>query len=213
MRDIVEVMLAINCHAYSFEAGNVRHEHEWRVWQDVKLPDDKLILPGVVSHATNVVEHPELVADRILRFADLWAGNASSPPPIAVSAAASTRISPGPSSRRWHREPRWRARSYGVGCRRPEPSRWHSCCAPIDCAPGRRRAAKGRRLPLAICVKERLLIAVARSKADRQLSASSCPSRRPRRTPETGGFLPVRFRGAEVEKTGPSPSATRTDIF
>jgi 5-methyltetrahydropteroyltriglutamate--homocysteine methyltransferase len=71
MRDIVEVMLAVNAGAYSFEAGNVRHEHEWRVWEDVKLPDGKLILPGVVSHATNVVEHPELVADRILRFTDL----------------------------------------------------------------------------------------------------------------------------------------------
>jgi 5-methyltetrahydropteroyltriglutamate--homocysteine methyltransferase len=71
MRDIVEVMLAINAQAYSFEAGNVRHEHEWRVWEDVKLPDGKLILPGVVSHATNVVEHPELVAERILRFANL----------------------------------------------------------------------------------------------------------------------------------------------
>jgi 5-methyltetrahydropteroyltriglutamate--homocysteine methyltransferase len=71
MRDIVECMLAIDAGAYSFEAGNVRHEHEWKVWQDVKLPDGKLILPGVVSHATNVVEHPELVADRILRFANL----------------------------------------------------------------------------------------------------------------------------------------------
>jgi len=71
MRDIVDVMLAVNAGAYSFEAGNVRHEHEWRVWQEVKLPDDKLILPGVVSHATNVVEHPELVADRIVRFANL----------------------------------------------------------------------------------------------------------------------------------------------
>jgi len=71
MRDIVEVMLAIDAHAYSFEAGNVRHEHEWKIWQEVKLPDDKLILPGIVSHATNVVEHPELVAERILRFANL----------------------------------------------------------------------------------------------------------------------------------------------
>jgi 5-methyltetrahydropteroyltriglutamate--homocysteine methyltransferase len=71
MRDIVDVMLAINAGAYSFEAGNVRHEHEWRVWQEARLPDDKLILPGVVSHATNVVEHPELVADRIVRFANL----------------------------------------------------------------------------------------------------------------------------------------------
>jgi 5-methyltetrahydropteroyltriglutamate--homocysteine methyltransferase len=69
LRDIVEVMLAVDARAYSFEAGNVRHEHEWQVWRDVKLPDGKLILPGVVSHATNVVEHPELVAERILRFA------------------------------------------------------------------------------------------------------------------------------------------------
>src|SRR5215472_301806 len=71
MRDIVEIMLAVNAGAYSFEAGNVRHEHEWKVWQDVRLPDEKIILPGVVSHATNVVEHPELVAERILRFANL----------------------------------------------------------------------------------------------------------------------------------------------
>ena len=71
MRDIIHIMLAINAGAYSFEAGNVRHQHEWRVWQEVKLADDKMILPGVVSHATNVVEHPELVADRILRFAKL----------------------------------------------------------------------------------------------------------------------------------------------
>jgi 5-methyltetrahydropteroyltriglutamate--homocysteine methyltransferase len=63
-------MLAVDVQAYSFAAGNVRHEHEWKVWQEVKLPDDKLILPGV-SHATNVVEPPELVADRILRFANL----------------------------------------------------------------------------------------------------------------------------------------------
>jgi 5-methyltetrahydropteroyltriglutamate--homocysteine methyltransferase len=71
LRDIVGVMLAIDCQAYSFEAGNVRHEHEWTVWRDVTLPDGKLILPGIVSHATNVVEHPELVAERIVRFANL----------------------------------------------------------------------------------------------------------------------------------------------
>ena len=71
LRDIIDVMLAVNAGAFSFEAGNVRHEHEWRVWEEVNLPDDKLILPGVVSHATNVVEHPELVAERIMRFANL----------------------------------------------------------------------------------------------------------------------------------------------
>jgi 5-methyltetrahydropteroyltriglutamate--homocysteine methyltransferase len=71
MRDIIDVMLRINAGAYSFEAANVRHEHEYAVWKDVKLPDDRLILPGVVSHATNVIEHRDLVAERILRFADL----------------------------------------------------------------------------------------------------------------------------------------------
>ncbi len=70
MRDIVDVMLAIDAQAYVFEAANARHEHEWRVWHDVRLPEGKIIVPGVVSHATNVVEHPELVADRIVRFAD-----------------------------------------------------------------------------------------------------------------------------------------------
>lgn len=70
MRDIVDVMLAIDCQAYSFEAGNVRHEHEWKVWQDVRLPEGKIIRPGMVSHATNVIEHPEVVAERIVRFAN-----------------------------------------------------------------------------------------------------------------------------------------------
>src|SRR5205085_232863 len=71
LEDIADVMLAVNAGGYSFEAGNVRHEHEWKVWQQIKLPEDKVILPGVVSHATNVVEHPRLIADRIVRFADL----------------------------------------------------------------------------------------------------------------------------------------------
>ena len=71
MRDVVDLMLAIKCDAFSFEAGNVRHEHEWDVWRDVKLPSHKSILPGVVSHATNVVEHPDLVAQRIVRFAEI----------------------------------------------------------------------------------------------------------------------------------------------
>jgi 5-methyltetrahydropteroyltriglutamate--homocysteine methyltransferase len=70
MRDIVDVMLAINAGAYVFEGGNVRHEHEWKVWHEVRLPAGKVIMPGVVSHATNLVEHPELVADRIVRFAE-----------------------------------------------------------------------------------------------------------------------------------------------
>lgn len=69
--DIVDSVLQINAQAYTFEAGNVRHEHEWRVWENHRLPEGKIILPGVVSHSTNVIEHPRLVADRIERFASL----------------------------------------------------------------------------------------------------------------------------------------------
>src|SRR5208282_2165606 len=69
LQDIVDLVLSVNAGAYSVEAGNVRHEHEWRVWQDVKLPDGKLLIPGVVSHATNIVEHPQVVADRLVRYA------------------------------------------------------------------------------------------------------------------------------------------------
>jgi 5-methyltetrahydropteroyltriglutamate--homocysteine methyltransferase len=69
LRKIVDLILKVRAGAYLIEAANPRHEHEWRVWKDVKLPDGKILAPGVVSHGTNVVEHPELVAQRIVRFA------------------------------------------------------------------------------------------------------------------------------------------------
>ena len=68
---VIDLMLRVNAGAYSVEAANARHEHEWKVWKEVKLPEGKILIPGVVSHATNVVEHPELVADRIMRYAGL----------------------------------------------------------------------------------------------------------------------------------------------
>ena len=71
LRHVADLMLRINAEAYSVEAGNPRHEHEWKVWRDVKLPEGKILIPGVVSHASNVVEHPELVADRIVQYASL----------------------------------------------------------------------------------------------------------------------------------------------
>jgi 5-methyltetrahydropteroyltriglutamate--homocysteine methyltransferase len=71
LKDIVSLLFKIRAGAYLIEAANARHEHEWRVWEHVKLPAGKILIPGVVSHATNVVEHPELVAERILRFANL----------------------------------------------------------------------------------------------------------------------------------------------
>lgn len=68
LKHIVDIMLRINAGAYSFEAGNPRHEHEWKVWQEVKLPDGKVLIPGVVTHGSNFVEHPEAIAQRIGRF-------------------------------------------------------------------------------------------------------------------------------------------------
>jgi len=70
LKEIVDLALQVRAQACSFEAANVRHEHEWTIWKDVKLPDGKILVPGVVGHATNIVEHPELVARRIQNFAE-----------------------------------------------------------------------------------------------------------------------------------------------
>jgi 5-methyltetrahydropteroyltriglutamate--homocysteine methyltransferase len=71
LRDLTDLLLAIRAEAYSIEASNPRHDHEWRVWQDVKLPDGKILIPGVVGHASDFVEHPELVAERLEKYARL----------------------------------------------------------------------------------------------------------------------------------------------
>ena len=68
---IVDLMLQVRAGAYSFEAANVRHEHEWRVWRTVALPAGKILIPGVVTHHTTTVEHPRVVADRLVRFAEM----------------------------------------------------------------------------------------------------------------------------------------------
>jgi 5-methyltetrahydropteroyltriglutamate--homocysteine methyltransferase len=69
LKDIVDLVLKVRAQAYVIEAANPRHAHEWSVWKSVKLPPGKVLIPGVISHATNVVEHPELVAERIVRYA------------------------------------------------------------------------------------------------------------------------------------------------
>ena len=71
LKYIADLLIKINAKAYSIEAGNVRHAHEWTVWKDVKLPDGKILMPGVISHATDLVEHPELVAERLVNYASL----------------------------------------------------------------------------------------------------------------------------------------------
>jgi 5-methyltetrahydropteroyltriglutamate--homocysteine methyltransferase len=69
LSDIVELMLKVKAGAYSIEAANVRHEHEWKLWKSRKLPAGKILIPGIITHHTTTVEHPELVAERIVNFA------------------------------------------------------------------------------------------------------------------------------------------------
>jgi 5-methyltetrahydropteroyltriglutamate--homocysteine methyltransferase len=71
LKYLVDLILRVRAGAYSFEAGNVRHEHEWRVWQTVGVPEGKTLIPGVITHASNLVEHQELIAERIIRFANI----------------------------------------------------------------------------------------------------------------------------------------------
>jgi 5-methyltetrahydropteroyltriglutamate--homocysteine methyltransferase len=71
LKDIVDVVLEVKAAAYSVEASNPRHAHEWKVWQETKLPAGKILIPGVIDSVTNFVEHPELVADRICTYADI----------------------------------------------------------------------------------------------------------------------------------------------
>ena len=71
LKDIVDIMLRVNAGAYSFEAANPRHEHEWKAWETAGLPEGKVLIPGIVSHTTNLVEHPELVTERLLKYASV----------------------------------------------------------------------------------------------------------------------------------------------
>jgi 5-methyltetrahydropteroyltriglutamate--homocysteine methyltransferase len=71
LADLIDVMLAVKAQTYLFEAANARHEHEYTLWERVKLPPNKILAPGVVTHATPIVEHPELVSQRIQRFAKI----------------------------------------------------------------------------------------------------------------------------------------------
>lgn len=100
LKDIVDLILKVRVGAYVIEGANPRHEHEWKVWRDVKLPDGKILIAGVISHATNIVEHPELIAERIVRLARvLGRGN--------VMAGTDCGFAQGPFHRRVHPSIMW----------------------------------------------------------------------------------------------------------
>ena len=71
LRDIIDLILKVKANTISIEAANPRHEHEWRIWDEVKLPAGKVLVPGVVGHATDIVEHPQAIADRLVRYAKI----------------------------------------------------------------------------------------------------------------------------------------------
>ncbi len=100
LRDILPLVLQVHAGTYLFEAANPRHEHEWRVWEDVDLPDGKILAPGVISHATNVVEHPELVAERLERLARIVGAD-------RVLASTDCGFAQGPFLRRVHPSIQW----------------------------------------------------------------------------------------------------------
>ena len=118
LKDIVDLLLKLNVGGYQFEAANVRHEHEWKVWQTVKVPEGKTLIPGVISHVTNVVEHPELVADRLITFANI-VGREN------VMAGSDCGFAQSPFTRRVHPTIQWaKLRAQAEGARLASQKLW-----------------------------------------------------------------------------------------
>ena len=119
LKDIAHLVLKVKAGAYVIEGANPRHEHEWRVWKDVKLPAGKVLMPGVISHATNVVEHPELVSERIVRYAQI-VGREN------VIAGTDCGFAQGPFYRRVHPSIMWaKLEALAQGARLASKELWH----------------------------------------------------------------------------------------
>jgi 5-methyltetrahydropteroyltriglutamate--homocysteine methyltransferase len=119
LKDIVDLILTVKVGGYVIEGANARHEHEWKVWRDVKLPSGKVLIPGVISHATNVVEHPELVAERIVRIARLIGRD-------NVIAGTDCGFAQGPFHRRVHPSIMWaKLEALAAGARLASKELWN----------------------------------------------------------------------------------------
>jgi 5-methyltetrahydropteroyltriglutamate--homocysteine methyltransferase len=118
LKDIADLILEVRAGFYSIEAANPRHEHEWQVWKTVVLPENKKLIPGVISHQTNVVEHPDLVAERILRFASIVGRD-------RVLAGTDCGFAQGPFVRRVHPSIQWaKLRSLAEGAKLATAALW-----------------------------------------------------------------------------------------
>lgn len=123
LKKIVDLLLKLNVGGYAIEAANARHEHEWKVWTEVKLPQGRKLMPGVVSHQTNVVEHPELVAERIVRFAKVVGRD-------NVIAGTDCGFAQGPFIRRVHESIMWaKLESLAQGARLASVELWGKSAA------------------------------------------------------------------------------------
>ena len=122
-RDIMDIVLKVNAGGYLLEMANPRHEHEWRVWETFKLPEGRALYPGVVSHCTNIVEHPELVSERITRLANLLGRE-------NVVASTDCGFAQGPFTRRVHPSIQWaKLKSLSEGARLATRQLWDSPAA------------------------------------------------------------------------------------
>jgi 5-methyltetrahydropteroyltriglutamate--homocysteine methyltransferase len=118
LKQIVDLIVKVRAGTYLIEAANPRHEHEWQVWESVKLPPGKILAPGVISHATNVVEHPELVAQRLTRFARLLGRE-------NVLASTDCGFAQGPFHRRVHPSIMWaKLEALAAGARLASRALW-----------------------------------------------------------------------------------------
>jgi 5-methyltetrahydropteroyltriglutamate--homocysteine methyltransferase len=123
LENIVDLLLRLRVGGYQFEAANVRHEHEWRVWQKVKVPGDRVLIPGVISHVTNVVEHPQLVADRLIRYAAIVGRD-------RVMAGSDCGFAQAPFTRRVHPTIQWaKLRAQAEGARLATQTLWGNASA------------------------------------------------------------------------------------
>jgi 5-methyltetrahydropteroyltriglutamate--homocysteine methyltransferase len=123
LKDIVDVILKAKVGAFVIEGANPRHEHEWQVWKNVKLGEGRLLIPGVISHATNVVEHPELVAERIVRLARIVGRD-------NVIAGTDCGFAQGPFYRRVHPQIMWaKLEALAEGARIASKELWSKAAA------------------------------------------------------------------------------------
>jgi 5-methyltetrahydropteroyltriglutamate--homocysteine methyltransferase len=158
LKDIIDLIFRVRAGAYVIEGANPRHEHEWEVWKSVKMPKGRVLIPGVISHATNVVEHPELVAQRIVRYADA-VGREN------VIAGTDCGFAQGPFMRRVHPSIMWAKLEALVAGARIASKQLFASGSKRPAKPARKAAAKVTPIK-------------ARATAARARSAKAAPARR-----------------------------------